>query len=131
MGRHVTHWWASENELCLAVVKTPCRVEAETHYIVSFKYFLGEGLLDVSRVILSHDVLLFSWIEAASGDYFSVEPSSNQTKAASPSFSEMESRTPPSRSSKAREKCTMRNLSDVASSFRENVPHIALESAAK
>lgn len=66
VGQHIACARASVNERSAKVMQTFRGVENQPRNIVSGQSVLSDSLFDVSRVILSRDVLLLPQIDAAS-----------------------------------------------------------------
>lgn len=68
MGQHIAPARDPFSESTLTVMEIPRSVENELRYIVSGHSILNKHTLDVSRIILSRDVLLLLSINAVPDD---------------------------------------------------------------
>lgn len=125
--KHIAHTRASVNVRSSMDLKILRSVEGEVQHIVCSQSVLGDGSLEVSRVLPSRDLLLLPCVDAArDGDSWAM-PASYEVQVASSSRSEKDLKTPLIRSTNCRKKFTTRTRSDAAKASVDDIPVVGLE----
>lgn len=128
MGKQIAHARVLANQRSLVVVKIFRNDENGLHNIASGKPDVDDSPLDVSRVVLSCNVLLHPWIDAAANGKSSDVPAFDEIQPASSSRAKWLSQPTLKRSTKRTKTSTIRYRSDASKSFSDKMSLIDLDS---